>query len=266
MAFSGDTIIGLDPAKTYTLEKGDKLPHHRFHLKAVPEDFAWWKESEWRIRHQDIGQKESFYRLAFTGNGIIQAAVPDDRYDLYLDGEPIAVDRHEKSAVMTINSTTDQPSLLLAVRQTDVELSGPCVELPWEAPSFQRSWYFGRQTLLGYPADGPVLEKENGDGFYIHVGGTGQIVGKFPDTSSIRLQGAYGMRQISLKTRGQGIIRVNGKELLNIDPGDPPYPIHSFDVDLGTFSGRHVLLEFESRGEARDSVADWFAPVIVTHP
>jgi hypothetical protein len=265
MVFQDDTILGLDPGKTYALEEGDELPHHRSHLTAIPDDFAWWKETEWRIRHQEIGHNASFYRLCFTGNGEIGMAVPEDDYDIYLDGEPIAVDRNAKTATATIASNTDHPTLLLAVCRTDVALAGPCVELPWEAPLCQRSWYFGRHALMGYPADGPALEKEQGDGFYIHVGGTGQIVGQFPDTNSIRLQGAYGMRQVSLKTRGTGIIRINGKEVLKLDAGEPPYRIHSFDIDLSSYANQYALVEFASEGEARDSVADWFAPVVVVN-
>ncbi len=266
MAYRGDRIIGLDPGKTYVLEPDGVLDPERFHLTAVPEDFAWWKETEWRIRHQDIGRDESYYRLCFTGNGIIRMAVPDAGYDLHLNGEAIEVDRNTRTASATVAAGTENPALLLGVRRIDVELSGPCVELPWEAPALQRSWYFGRHALMGYPADGPVLQEESGDGFYSHVGGTGQIVGRFPDAGRINLQGAYGHRQVSVKTRGHGVVRINGREVLRIDPGDPPYRIQPFDVDLSPFSGQYALIEFASEGEARDSVVDWFAPVIVTRP
>jgi hypothetical protein len=266
MAFNGDSVIGLDPGKTYALEPAGVLPSNRFHITAIPDDFAWWKETEWRIRHQDIGHNESFYRLCFTGNGDFQMAVPDDDYDLYLNGEPIPVDRHSKAAQASVVADQENPATLLAVRKIDVELAGRCVDLPWESPLFQRSWYFGRLAVMGYPADGPVLQEEESDGFYIHVGGTGQIVGKFPEAGRIRLQGAYGMRQGSSKTRGHGIVRINGREVLNIDPGNPPYRIYPYDVDLTEFAGQYALIEFASEGEARDSVADWFAPVIVTEP
>lgn len=266
MAFNGDTVIGLDPGKTYALEPEGVVQADRFHLTALPDDFAWWKETEWRIRHQDIGHDESFFRLCFTGNGEIRMAVSDDDYDLYLNGEPVPVDRRAKIARATVAADTENPATLLAVRRVDVELSGRCVDLPWEAPLFQRSWYFGRLAVMGYPADGPIRQEEESDGFYIHVGGTGQIVGKFPEAGNIRLQGAYGMHQQSSKTRGLGIVRINGREILRIDPGDPPYRIHPFDVDLTEFAGHYALIEFASEGEARDSIADWFAPVIVVEP
>jgi len=266
MVFSGDTILGLDPGKTYALEPAGVLPSDRFHLTAIPDDFAWWKETEWRIRHQDIGHDESFYRLCFTGTGEIQIAVPDDDYDLYLNGEPVPIDRAGKRAAANVAADTENPATLLAVRRIDEDLSGRCVDLPWEAPRFQRNWYFGRLAVMGYPADGPILQEEQSDGFYTHVGGTGQIVGRFPEAGSIRLQGAYGMRQGSVKTRGQGIIRINGREIHRIDPGDPPYRIYPFDVDLTEFAGQYALIEFASEGEARDSVADWFAPVIIASP
>jgi len=263
LLFNGNTIIGLDSGSTYALEEGGRLDHDRFHVTSIPDDFARWSEPNWRIRHQDIGHDGSFYQLFFSGHGEMAMAVPDDRYDVYLNGESVEVDPVTRTAVVEVDADPDDPAQLLAVQQKDVELKGPCVDFPWEAPNLQRSWYFGRHVMQGYPADGPAQELEPCHGFYIHVGGTGQIVGRIPESKSIRLQGAYGQRQVSLKSRGTGIVRVNGGEVLNIDPGEPPFRIQSFDVDLTPYAGQYVHLEFASEGEARDSVADWFAPVIV---
>jgi hypothetical protein len=66
------------------------------------------------------------------------------------------------------------------------------------------------------------------------------------------------------KSLGDGVVRINGREVLRIPPGDPPVQVHPFDADLTAFAGQHILLEFAVDGEVHGfSPANWYRPEIV---
>lgn len=93
------------------------------------------------------------------------------------------------------------------------------------------------------------------------------MVGTFPQADSVRIRGSYGMRDDAVASSGDGVIRINGTEVLRIDPGPgPPFDgsLTPFDIDVTAFAGRHVMLEFACEGEIRLSEgAEWVAPEIV---
>ena len=102
--------------------------------------------------------------------------------------------------------------------------------------------------------------------FYAHLTGTGVLIGRLPDAGSIRIQGAYGMREESIITDGDAVIRINGNEVMRMPPGPRPYEVHSFKVDISAHAGRHVMLEFLPDGLVHGpSAADWFNPRIVVN-
>ena len=145
----------------------------------------------------------------------------------------------------------DAPSVLWAFRPSDVVLRGRFVDLPWQVPPRQRASHLRRQ----------------GDGFLNHVTGRGLILGRFPEADRIRLQGAYGMRPESMMTTGDGVVRLNGREVLRVPAGERPYRARAFDVDISAWAGQHVLLEFTAAGRVRAlALADWHEPRIVIEP
>ena len=72
------------------------------------------------------------------------------------------------------------------------------------------------------------------------------------------------MRDESIITDGDAVIRINGKELMRVPAGDRPYKVHSFDVDVTSYAGQYVMLEFLSDGRVHGpTAADWYNPWIV---
>lgn len=111
------------------------------------------------------------------------------------------------------------------------------------------------------PVDGSHPARD----FSVGVTGVFLLVGKFPAASSIRLQGGYAMQEDSFyEIKGDAVVRVNGQEVMRIDPGTRPYPRHEFDVDISRFAGQHVHIEFVCDGRlTAPAGADWFDPRIV---
>ena len=266
MVYDGDTILGLDPKKTYGLDEHKTLDQDRFHLTAIPGDFALQDHDALRIVPVHQGVDGSFYKLTFTGNGEISMVVPDDML-VFLNGEQVPVDRASRSARASIAATTDDYGVLIAFRKSDVELSGPWADLPWQTSRLQRSFYCGQHQILDYSTEGPVRKLRDINAFYTHVTGTGVMIGKLPATGNIRLQGAYGMREESIITDGDGVVRINGKDVMRIPAGPRPYKVHAFDVDITPYAGQHVMLEFVADGRVHGpTAADWYNPWIAVDP
>jgi hypothetical protein len=81
-----------------------------------------------------------------------------------------------------------------------------------------------------------------------------------PDAESIRVTGAYQMRDSSIGPSGDGVLRINGEELLRLPAGPRPFAKHDLDIDVSSFRGKDVMFEFVSDGPHRTASADWFEP------
>ncbi len=267
MYYDGDKIFGLDPERTYALDESKSLSPDRFHFTAIPDDFSTPMDGVGPTRTVAVGQGQdrSFYKMNFSGHGEIRMHVPDDTL-VFLDGREVVVDRGGQSAVATIDASEDEIATLIAFRKSDVELSGEFADLPVYTSLQQRNFYFGQHQVLDYSTEGPVRKMRDMNAFYAHLTGTGVLIGRLPDAGSIRIQGAYGMREESIITDGDAVIRINGNEVMRMPPGPRPYEVHSFKVDISAHAGRHVMLEFLPDGLVHGpSAADWFNPRIVVN-
>jgi len=262
LIYDGEKMLGLDPRKTYLLDETGSLPQDRFHVTSIPEDFALHYDDSRYIRPQDMGRDGSYYKLTFTGHGRLTLYVPDDVH-VFLDAKRVPVDRSNDTAVASVSADAGKPSQLLAFRQSDVILSGKWTDLPWQAPPKQRVWFLAQHVNYGYPSDGPVRSLYKRNGFTTHVAGEGVIIGKLPKAKSIHLKGAYRMGEQTTGSEGDGVIKLNGQEVLRIPPGPKPYKTHCFDVDVSRFAGQYVMLEFACDGQVRGAgSADWYDPYV----
>jgi len=252
LIFNGETMMGLDPNQTYWFDPNVTLDPNGFHVTSVPADYLPYADDDRRIISQELGVNDSTYRIFFSGNGQMEVFVPDE-YDLYLNAQKVQVDRVTDTAAITVAATQQNPSILRAFKRSEQVLQGKWADLAWQTPSHMTAMVTTLYTL--YPPDG----------FYTAVSGTGFLVGKFPTAESIHLVGSYGMRDDAYNSRGDGVIRINGTEVLRVDPGQgPPYDLIPFDVDVTSFAGQYVLIEFVSDGGLHGpDAADWVAPEIV---
>ncbi|HBR20626.1 MAG TPA: hypothetical protein DD726_10500, partial [Phycisphaerales bacterium] len=268
--YNGSVLLALDPNRTYLFDESIKLPQDAFHITKVPADYGR------HIQSQEVGENGDFYKYVFSGSGSIEAYVPDD-YDVYLDGQKLEVDRIVKTVSAVINASLSKKpgdlgyfialkadsntpsedaggkktssSMLLAFKRTDTELKGKWVSSPW-------------QRAVGANKGFVAV---TGDGFFNHVNGKAYIVGRLPNVKSLRLKGAYGMFENPI-TLGDGHVRINGAVVLRVPPGDKPYQMQPFDVDISAYAGQYVLFEFGSDGSGGPSYAGWTAPEIVAEP
>ena len=244
--YRGDTLLALDSKQTYVFDKSITLRPDRFHVTEIPKDFSLHTDMTRRIRAQFIGKNRSFYKITFTGRGEMAMCVPDEVL-VFLDGRGVPVDRKTKTARVKISAPAEKPSVLLAFTKSNMQLVGKWASLPWEWPPQERAGFVNGE----------------GDGFFQHVAGTGQIIGKLPRAKSIRLKGSWGMGSRP-KSLGHAVVRINGKQVLRIPPGEEPFKPKTFDVDVTSFAGRHILLEFSVDGVvAGFSPSNWQTPRIV---
>ncbi|MDP7347250.1 MAG: hypothetical protein QF735_03435, partial [Phycisphaeraceae bacterium] len=244
--YKDDTLLGLDPKQTYVFDESITLGSDRFHVTDIPEDFALYSDMNRRLRAQFIGTGGAFHKITFTGHGEIAMVVPDD-VRVFLDGTAVRVNRKMKTARVTIAATADKPSVLLAFGESNVPLAGKWTDLPWQWPPQERAGFVAQQ----------------GDGFFQHVGGTAQIIGRFPRAKSIRLRGAWCMG-VQPKSIGDAVVRINGNEVLRVLGGQRPLVPQPFDVDVTSFAGRYALLEFVVDKPVHGfSPSNWYAPAIV---
>ncbi len=171
LIYNGNTMLSLDTAKSYLLRSTATLDQNRFHLTSVPPDFIPYMNQERRIRGQDVGRDGNWFQINFTGHGQCSAYVPDN-CRAFLNGRELDVDRASHTAQMTVSADSDNPSTLLAFYRNPTPLTGNWVDLPWETPPDQRSWYVARQVLDDYSPDGPVRMIKDGTGYFNHIGGT----------------------------------------------------------------------------------------------
>lgn len=271
--YDDKSLLGLDPKMTYWFNEELTRPTDRFHVNQVPDDYVGVTDMNKRLPNQEVGPNDKFFVLRFRGNGEMKMSVPDE-YDVYMNGEAVPVDRATKTAritcsnernlrektkgtgyvigesVMQLPDTSDS-SVLLAVRRSDVVLYGPWRSLPW-MPSQDSAKAVGIRDHRDFATE---------------VGGIARILGKFPEAKSIRLKGAYGMRNEGPGPSGDGVIRINGKKVARIAAGNRPYVSHDFDVDISAYAGKHVLVEFLSDGmPGRSSSAEWFDPKFEVQP
>ena len=270
LIYDGDALLGLDPATSYFLDENGRTESGRFHLSRIPDDFSFFYDDKYRTIGQEAGVDDSYYRLLFTGNGRMDVYLPDN-WVAYLDGKEMVVDASTSKAEVEIAASADEPSALLAFGRSDTILSGRWVDLPWQISPMHRQWYVGRRTILSHSSDGFVrLPTDSGD-MHTHVTGRGVIIGRLPEASSVRIHGAYRLSERVPDAYGDGVIRINGREVVRIPigpPGELPRKVHPIDVDITEFAGRHVLLEFMSDGKVAGLGEEsfWYAPQIRVEP
>lgn len=263
MMYDGKNVLGLNSATTYRMDESKTMSADRFHLTRIPDDFQLHTDENLRIAPVHHSADRSFYMLTFTGNGVIDMRVPDDML-VFFNGESVPVDRATGTASTGIAASEESLGVLIAFKKLDREISGPWGDLPWQTSQLQRPFYLGRHQVLDYSTEGPVRKMREMNGFYTHVTGTGVLVGRLPEARSIRLQSGYGMRDESIITDGDAVIRINGKELLRVPAGGRPYKVHSLDLDITAYAGQYVMLEFLSDGRVHGpTAADWYNPWIV---
>ena len=225
LCYDSQTMIALDPKKSYLVDREETLDEDRFHITRIPENFSLHANENWYIYPQYIGPDDSFFKITFAGRGNLDLHVPDNVI-VFLNGEPVKVDRKTQSTRVPVDATEESPGILLAFEKREVLLSGPWVDLPWQIAKQKRKFIH-----------------QQGKGFSCHLGGAAQIVGRLPEAQSIHLQGGWNMTGRPHKT-GEAVVRLNGKEALRLLPGEAPYPVQEFDVDISELTGQHVLLEF----------------------
>lgn len=240
--YDGNTLLALDPKRTYVFDENEPLPEDRFHLNRVPDDF--------QLHSHTVGQDGSYFRLVFSGRGQVGLTIPDDRCLVFLNGREVPVDRNQETTRVPIDFPPDRPATMLAFLRSGTELAGRWIDLPWQTgdrPPRQGTGY---------------VSLNQAEGFFNHVGGKGLLIGRLPKGGRLRLQGEYGMRPVS-KSVGDGVVRINGREVLRVPAGPRPFSRHSFDVDISAASGRDVLLEFSSEGQIVGfGAGDWYGPRI----
>ncbi|MHB9071145.1 MAG: discoidin domain-containing protein [Sedimentisphaerales bacterium] len=253
LIYNGSTMYGLDPNATYVFDASVTLDPTRFHLTSIPNDFRPYQNDSRKIIPQEVGFNDADFRLFFSGHGTVSMYVPDT-YDVYLDNQTVTVDRDTKTATVTISATAPNHSVIRAVRRSEQVLLGYWAQLPWMAPQHRTTYFSTAGTL--YPPYG----------FFTQVAGEGFFIGKLPTpgpTGSLRVQGSWGMQDVTHWTTGDGVIRINGTEVMRIS-GSTPYVMHPFDVDLTSYAGQYVMMEVACDGNVAGSdLSDWDMPQIV---
>ena len=268
LLYDDTALLGLDPKVTYVFDETIKRSPTRFHVTRVPDDFVGYNNMERRIAPQEVGADESFFRLVFGGHGEMAMHVPDE-VDVYLDGRKLDVDRGTKTASAVIDAALpkagnpgyfialkpdgapvidtedNRPSMLLAFKRTDTELAGKWTTLPWQASK-----------------DNAKLAMTSGDSLHLNVGAWAIYIGRLPDAKSIHLQGSY-IVSSSTGAPGDGVVLINGTQVLRVPTGEPPYKVRAFDADISAYAGQYVLMEVLSDNGVRGAAADWLDPRIV---
>jgi hypothetical protein len=224
---------------------------------------------ERRIAPYEIGVDDSFFRLVFAGHGEMTMCVPDE-YDVYLDGRPVEVDRTARTASVAVSASIPKegnlgyfialqpdgspaesgpavrPSTLLAFRRTDTELTGQWAKFPWQRAK-----------------DTAKVAAPSGDNISMNVGAFVIFIGKLPAAKSIRLKGSYTVGSTT-GAPGDGVVLLNGTQVLRVPTGDYPYPVSEFEADISSYAGQYVLMEVLSDNGVRAATAEWINPRIVT--
>jgi hypothetical protein len=268
LIYDEESLLGLDPSETYMIDESVRRSQTRFHVTKVPGDFQGYSNMERRIAPYEIGVEDSFFRLVFAGQGEMTMHVPDD-YDVYLDGQRVDVDRETKSASVSISasipksgnlgyfialepngepspdSNPRRPSTLLAFKRTDTVLKGRWASLPWQRAK-----------------DTSKIAGPSGNDVFMNVGAFVIFIGKLPDVENVRIKGSY---QVHATTGapGDGVVLINGRQVLRVPAGDYPYTVTEFNADISAFAGQHVLIEAISDNGVRAAQGTWFNPRFV---
>ncbi len=232
LIYDDEKLLGLNPKLTYSFTSGTTVPPGRFHLSAIPPDFAHHSSMDRRILSQEMGNSLDYFKVFFSGTGRLEMFVPDE-YDVYLDGEKLLVDREARQAVADASAPPSDPSVIMAFRRLDLPLTGPWLDFPLQA----RPYYTG------------YIDRDESVGFHSAVTGIGIIIGRLPEAKRIRLLGSYEVMRESIGDGNQGTLRMNGKELWRAPVEKPPFAKHEFDIDVSTLAGEYVMLEFAVEGE-----------------
>ncbi len=267
LIYDDTSLLGLDPNVTYVFDETVERSPGRFHITKVPDDFVGYTDGDRRIAPQEVGSDDSFFRLVFSGHGEMKMHVPDD-YDVYLDGQMVDVDRQAKTASVVIDVSPPKsgglgyfialapdgkpvkdagggrPSMLLAFKRTDTELAGKWAALPWQKSK-----------------DIAKLAVTSGDSVHMNVGAFAIYIGKLPQAKSVRLKGSY-VVSATTGAPGDGVVLINGKQVLRVPFGEQPYKPQNFDADISAYAGQYVLMEVISDNGVRGAAADWLDPRI----
>lgn len=258
--YDGNTIKGLDPNTTYYLDPAISLDPNRFHLTSIPADYQGIYNVNKNQATQELGFFDRWFKITFAGNGQIDMVVPDN-YDVYLDGQAVTIDRVNNTASVFVSASPGNPSEILAFLNSGPEsipaIQGTLADLPFH--------------LAKHKATKSLFDKSSSlfpDSFYTVVTGSGVTFGELPAASSIRLQGAYLMRDAHfMGTIGEGIILINGNEVARLNPGPgTPFPTLNFDIDITQYAGQDILLELLCDGARSTDTADWINLQVVVVP
>ena len=107
-----------------------------------------------------------------------------------------------------------------------------------------------------------VNDALDSESVFNNITGYGVILGKLPQARRIRMTGRWKMRD-SAQSIGDGVLYLNGTEVLRLPGGERPFKIQDFDVDVTRFSGQHVMFEIACEGQFRSSYSDWISPHII---
>jgi hypothetical protein len=250
LLYNGSTMVGLDPNSTYFFDALVVLDPNRFHITAIPADYQPYSNTDDVLITQEIGLSDTNFRIFFSGNGQMSMSVPDD-YDVYLDNQEVIVNRTTDSATVTVSASPSNPSVVRAFQRSEQSIEGYWMDNFSSRP--QHKIHFVGASELFPP-----------NGLYSLGAGEAFVIGKLPLATNIRAQGNFKVRDSVTGVSGEAVIKINGTEVMRLDPGSPPYSLVPFDVDISSFSGKYVMLEFSwgrNIGNGTDQ-ADWDAPLI----
>lgn len=270
VVYNDEKLLGLDPAQTYWFDTTRTRRPDRFHIFKVPDDYAGFTNSDRRAVSQEIGHDDAYFLVHFVGHGEFSAYIPDE-YDAYLNGRPLEIDRESDTASASVKaspvrfdglgyhielsegSTAEEqateggPVDLMVFKRIDTELVGPWVDWPLHGTNDALRW----------------IKPNERNGYDISVGTVGRFVGRLPDAKSIRLQGVYAMVEQGPSNMGDGVVRINGVEVMRVPFGGLPFKEQPFDVDISDYAGRYVLFEFSTDSSVRGASAAWYNPRVV---
>jgi hypothetical protein len=251
LIFNGSTMLGLDPGKTYTFDPSVTLDSNRFHITAIPADFQPYEGGS-GIISQEVGFNDTNFRVFFSGNGQMEMSVSDE-YDVYLNDQEVTVNRDTDTATITVSTAQQYPLILRVFQRSQQVMQGYWIDIFSSTPKHKSTLVTGLYSL--FPPKG----------IWCHMSGEGFIIGKFPRATSIRIQGSWGMHDDAVYSVGDGVVRINGIEVMRLDPGvGPPYDMIPFDVDITAFCGKYAMFEFMFEGNVSGpDYSDWDAPQIV---
>jgi hypothetical protein len=252
LIFNGGTMLGLDPGQTYWFDPLVTLDSNRFHITAIPVDYLPYQNDKRKIIPQEVGLNDTNFRVFFSGNGQLDMFVPD-AYDVYLDDQKVTVNRDTDTATVTVSATPPNHSIIRVFERSQQVMEGYWADIFTATPP-QKSTLV---TTL-YSIFPPY-------GIWCHIGGEGFIIGKLPNATGISIQGSWGMYDDALNSVGDGVVRINGAEVMRLDPGvGPPYDMVPFNVDITAYSGQYAMLEFAFDGDIHGAdYSDWDSPQIV---